>query len=146
MAVLMPVRSIEVPEHIAHEASMGLWERDPLLSARTVLTRPQGIGLVVAAVLYVIALVAAWRPTVIVTLLVVSVLFLIATAFKFHVSLAGARYDLADRIDPAELAALTDEELPTYTVLVPVFREANIVHQLVTNLGALDYRPTSSRS
>ncbi|WP_454129997.1 glycosyltransferase [Microbacterium aurum] len=135
----MSVRTIEIPEHIAHEASLGLWERDPLLSARTVLTRPQGAGLVIAAVLYVIALVVAWRPTVIVTLLVVSVVFLIATAFKFHVSLAGARYDAADRIDPAALEALTDEELPTYTVLVPVFREANIVHQLVTNLGALDY-------
>jgi len=32
-----------------------------------------------------------------------------------------------------------DHELPVYTILVPVYREANIVQKLVDNLGRLDY-------
>ena len=34
---------------------------------------------------------------------------------------------------------LDDRNLPRYTVLVPVFREANIVGQLIKNLGGIDY-------
>ena len=43
------------------------------------------------------------------------------------------------RVDPADIAALRDADLPIYTVLVPVFREARIVGRLVENLGRLDY-------
>ncbi|MBO1901992.1 glycosyltransferase [Leucobacter weissii] len=135
----MSVRTIRVSPEIAHDASQGLWERDPGLSARRVLSRPQGWGIAVCAFLYVLAAVLWTRDTIVATLLVTSLAFLSATAFKFWVSLRGARYDLADRIDPEEIAALDDAELPVYTVLVPVFREANIVHQLVDNLGAIDY-------
>ncbi len=39
------------------------------------------------------------------------------------------------------MAALRDVDLPVYTVLVPVYREANVVGDLVANLGALDYPP-----
>lgn len=135
----MSVRTIHVDPEIADDASLGLWRRQPILSARTVLTRAQGVGLVIAIVLFV-ALLAIWpQATLTVTIVAAGVVFLAATAFKFWVSLRGARYDLRDRVTPEELAALDDEELPVYTVLVPVFREANIVHQLVGNLGSLDY-------
>ncbi|WP_234983301.1 glycosyltransferase [Demequina sp. NBRC 110053] len=124
---------------VAHEATYGLWERDPRLSARVVVLRSQKIVLAVALIAFVVALVIAPVGTIIAVLGVSSVVFLASTAFKFWVSLRGARYDLVDHIDPAEIEALEDSELPVYTVLVPVFREANIVHRLVTNLGALDY-------
>ncbi len=126
-------------EHTAHEATYGLWERDPRLSARRVLLRSQKVVVAVAVIALGVALVLAPVGTIIAILGVSSVVFLASTAFKFWVSLRGARYDLVDHIAPAELDALQDDELPIYTVLVPVFREANIVHRLVTNLGALDY-------
>lgn len=34
---------------------------------------------------------------------------------------------------------LADEECPHYTVLLPAFREAAILHQLIENIGQLDY-------
>ena len=135
----MSVRTITADAETTRRATLGLWEQDPLLSARTVLTRTQGVHLAIALALYVAALVLFTQATLVVTLIGASLVFLGATSFKFWVSMRGARYDLADRIDPVELASLTDDELPVYTVLVPVFREANIVHQLVTNLGGLDY-------
>jgi cellulose synthase/poly-beta-1,6-N-acetylglucosamine synthase-like glycosyltransferase len=51
----------------------------------------------------------------------------------------GAKFDVVERISAAEVAALAEADLPRYTVLVPVFREANIVAQLVGNLGSIDY-------
>ncbi|MFA4945810.1 MAG: glycosyltransferase [Lentisphaeria bacterium] len=45
------------------------------------------------------------------------------------------------KVAPAEIAALPDAELPAYTVLVPLYKEANIAARLVTALGQLDYPP-----
>ncbi|MFD1719538.1 glycosyltransferase [Georgenia deserti] len=42
-------------------------------------------------------------------------------------------------LDPLWHHDRDDAELPVYTVLMPVFHEANIVEKLVTNIGALDY-------
>ena len=66
-------------------------------------------------------------------------MFLAGTVFKFFVAMLGAKFDVVERVTDADVAALTDLELPKYTVLVPVFREANIVAQLVANLGKIDY-------
>jgi glycosyltransferase XagB len=38
-------------------------------------------------------------------------------------------------------AAMTDAPLPLYTVLVPLFREASVVAELLASLRALDYPP-----
>jgi cellulose synthase/poly-beta-1,6-N-acetylglucosamine synthase-like glycosyltransferase len=46
---------------------------------------------------------------------------------------------VVERVTAEQVAAVDDSELPIYTVLVPVFREANIVGQLVRNLGAIDW-------
>ncbi|MTD15850.1 glycosyltransferase [Nakamurella sp. YIM 132087] len=32
-----------------------------------------------------------------------------------------------------------DESMPMYTILVPAFREANVIHKIIANLDALDY-------
>ncbi len=37
---------------------------------------------------------------------------------------------------------IADQNLPRYTILVPLFREAGVLAQLVANLKALDYPPT----
>jgi cellulose synthase/poly-beta-1,6-N-acetylglucosamine synthase-like glycosyltransferase len=69
----------------------------------------------------------------------ISLVFLAGTDFKFFIAMLGAKFDVVERVSDADVAALTDLELPKYTVLVPVFREANIVAQLVANLGKIDY-------
>ncbi len=44
-------------------------------------------------------------------------------------------------IGDAEVAALRDEELPVYTILLPLYKEAGIAEKLVRNIGQLDYPP-----
>jgi len=52
--------------------------------------------------------------------------------------LAGLRKDVV-AISAQELDALSDEQCPMYTVLVPLYKEAEIVEDLVRALEALDY-------
>jgi cellulose synthase/poly-beta-1,6-N-acetylglucosamine synthase-like glycosyltransferase len=104
-----------------------------------VLVTWQKVALVVALVLVVLAAVADLRAVVVTLSVVVGLAFLVGTGFKFWASLRGARMEHVTRTDAATLAALPDHELPRYTVLVPVYKEANIVANLIGNLGALDY-------
>lgn len=124
---------------IADEAANELFRQNPELSARTTFSRGQKVGIVL--LLAALAVTAVFFPVQVVIGIIcaVSLVFLAGTVFKFLVAMLGAKYDVVERVTDADVAALADHELPRYTVLVPVFREANIVAQLVNNLGKIDY-------
>ena len=65
--------------------------------------------------------------------------YLLVVAYKLyliHLSLGGAR-EMTFTED--ELSALTDGELPRYTILVPLYHEAETLPRLVKSLHAMDY-------
>jgi cellulose synthase/poly-beta-1,6-N-acetylglucosamine synthase-like glycosyltransferase len=124
---------------IADEAANELFRQNPELSARIVFSRGQKIGFIAIIVIGLIALVI-WPAAVVITAItVISVVFFAGTLFKFLVAMRGAKFDVVERVTKEQVDALKDSELPVYTVLVPVFREANIVGQLVGNLGRIDW-------
>jgi cellulose synthase/poly-beta-1,6-N-acetylglucosamine synthase-like glycosyltransferase len=129
-------------DHILDQAALGLWRRSARYSARTALYRRQGMGL--AAVLAIIVACAVLWPigTLQTASLVVSIAFLVTVAFKFIVCMAGTQREQHQAVTDAEVAALADEDLPVYTVLAPMFHEASVVGELITNLAALDYPPS----
>ncbi len=45
-------------------------------------------------------------------------------------------------VSPQTLDALTDADLPVYTILVPLYREANIASKIIARLDQLDYPKT----
>ncbi|MGA7146885.1 MAG: glycosyltransferase [Microbacterium sp.] len=138
-AVIVATLTDRLSAEYADQAADGLYRSNPVLSARNVLSRPQKIGAICLVVLVLVSLVVWPLATVIGLIGIASVVFLASTLFKFFVALRGSRYDLVARVRRDEIEALRDEELPMYTVLVPVFREARIVGRLVENLGRLDY-------
>jgi cellulose synthase/poly-beta-1,6-N-acetylglucosamine synthase-like glycosyltransferase len=124
---------------IADEAANELFRQNPALSARLVVSAGQRNGFIALLAVGLISLML-WPSAVVIALLaMVSVVFLAGTTFKFLVAMRGAKYDVVERVTAEQVAAVDDSELPIYTVLVPVFREANIVGQLVRNLGAIDW-------
>ena len=116
----------------------GLAGTFPELSARHQLARRQLIGLVglllagIAA--FVLVPVAAGTA-------------LMAAAIVLYTAVLGLRIDLMLRNDGSYRYSFSDEYLrqqndallPTYTVMVPAFREPEVIGQLVNNLLALDY-------
>ena len=126
-------------ERLESEAKWHLARTNAGASAHVVFTRGQKLGLVVAGAVLVTAAVLEPVWTLLAVLLGINLLFLAGILFKFVASLAGARSSLEMEISDQDVAALTDAELPTYTILVPVYREANIVGLLMENLAGLDY-------
>jgi cellulose synthase/poly-beta-1,6-N-acetylglucosamine synthase-like glycosyltransferase len=106
--------------------------------ARVVLShRQRGIGVGILVGLLVAALLAP-RALAIVFVALSTASFLAITVFKARLVRQSYLLHRAGRL--AESAsALPDYRLPTYTVLVPLYREANVVAPLVSHLSRLDY-------
>jgi len=131
--------SVVFRDELVARATLGLYYRSPQECAYTVMTRPQFIIFGAAMVLLLWGLVMATTTTLLAINLIINVGFLISIVFKFIAAMAGAQYERSEAVSDEEVAALTDDELPFYTILVPVYKEANIVGLLMRNLRALDY-------
>ena len=124
-------------ETVVDQATLGLWRRDHVQSARQMLLTGQRVllGLVLAGL--AAGIVLAPRPTITLASAAASLAFLAAVLFRIvvcAVGCAGTRTAVQ-----ADVAALDARDLPTYTVLVPVYQEADVVADLIDDLGALDY-------
>ncbi len=120
---------------LCEDAACGLSHWDAALSARGGATPRQLLAafalLVVAAFAFGAAPGAAW--------LALSVLLLVVFAGAVAQRLLVVAASLPPAAHPP--APAPDADLPVYTLIVPLFREARILPQLVRNLDALDYPP-----
>ena len=139
-------------------AAFELAEERPELSAADPIAAWQKVaGLALAGSIVVGALVD-WRACLLAVLLVLNVMFAVGVGFKIVTCLIGmARLRRLDEavappaVDPQRAGApepttarrsgydLTDDELPVFTILVPAYREANVVAEVVEHVSALDY-------
>ncbi|MGV8854094.1 MAG: glycosyltransferase family 2 protein [Devosia sp.] len=123
----------------SHRAREGLYEWKPEHSAKFTVTKAQKVSILAGLCLLAVALVAA--PTLTATWLmsVATAVYTLTFVFKFVLTWVGSsrRADIA--ISDEAVASLVDRDLPTYTVLVPMYREAKVLPLLAQALRALDY-------
>ncbi|MCJ8143705.1 glycosyltransferase [Ancylobacter sp. A5.8] len=119
---------------LAGHAAFGLWQSWPALSARTLgASRHLLVGLALLLVLLPVAMRVLPSPSMVVVALVLAALLLGWSALR----IAACTY--VPRPDPPPLR--DGPALPRYSLLVPLYREARIVPQLIEALEALDYPP-----
>src|SRR5579862_5040680 len=125
---------------LSRRAVLELAELDPQMSARTVFTTGQ---MFVAYGLFSVILAGlAYAPldTLIYLNIAISVFYLGNFVFKgILVSVGGGRSADLDETIAVEARALRTEDLPVFTVLVPMFREAVMLPHLAEALRNLDY-------
>ncbi|HYA05184.1 MAG TPA: glycosyltransferase family 2 protein [Xanthobacteraceae bacterium] len=125
---------------LSRRAVFELAELDPQMSARTVFTPPQMLAgyCLLSAVLAGLAF--APLATLIFINVAISVFYLGSFIFKgILVSIGGGRSADVDETVAIEARALRTEDLPVFTVLVPMFREAAMLPQIAQALRDLDY-------
>jgi cellulose synthase/poly-beta-1,6-N-acetylglucosamine synthase-like glycosyltransferase len=125
---------------LSHRAVFDLAERDPSMSAQTVFTT----GQVIFGYLLLSAALAGFAFAPVATLIVLNVamgvFYLGNFIFKgILVSVGGGRSADIDHTIAIEARALREEELPVFTVLVPMFREGKMLPGLAKALRAFDY-------
>lgn len=123
-----------------HDAVWALAERDPTLSAQTVATMPQLVFLFVLFSALIAGFYFAPFATFIVLNALLTLFYTGNFLFKAVLVWAGGDAQLAsaDAI-AAEARLMQDRDLPIYTVLVPMFREPEVLPILTNALRNLDY-------
>jgi len=124
---------------ILEEATLGLWRHDEDHSARRVLSSAQTVVAIAVLVITAEAFFLAPIGSAVILSAVVGVGFLVSVLFKFVVCMVGSRYEYTESVTENDIEALRDADLPLYTILVPAYREANVVGALMANLAELDY-------
>jgi glycosyltransferase XagB len=125
--------------YFTRQALDALAEKDPEVSARTVFTMPQllwGYG--------VFCLFGLWVfldtiHALIILNALMAVYFLGNFALKALLVWVGGSLRATRPIEAADIAALHDEALPIYTILVPMFKEPEVLPILAKALREMDY-------
>lgn len=123
-------------DFVAREA-LYAWKPDH--SAKQTFARSQILFAMGAAVALVVALVLAPWATLVVLMAAATTLYTLTFALKFLLTWVGASRSVDVQITDADVAALRDADLPSYTVLVPMYREAKVLPLLAGSLKKLDY-------
>jgi cellulose synthase/poly-beta-1,6-N-acetylglucosamine synthase-like glycosyltransferase len=126
-------------EEFSRQAIFQLLARSPEESAARVFTPAQLFVLYVGLMACVWNLSSDWWGTLRVALALLSGFYVAAVLFKLCVSLLGWARQSQRRVGVEDVAAVSDESLPLYTVLVPVYNEPAVVPLLLQALSRLDY-------
>jgi cellulose synthase/poly-beta-1,6-N-acetylglucosamine synthase-like glycosyltransferase len=125
---------------LSKRAVFELAELDPEMSARTVFTVPQMIAFYAFVTVVLAGLALAPLPTLIGLNVAFGLFYFGNFILKgVLISVGGGRSATLDETIAIEARALRDEELPIFTVLVPMFREAAMLPRLAQSLRDLDY-------
>ncbi|MCC3375093.1 glycosyltransferase [Cohnella sp. REN36] len=124
---------------LMQESTSKLIAEKPENSAHVTFTRRQKV--VLFAVLFVLAGCLAWNWlwTLIVLNIAVQLVYFTMSVIKFAIILFGTKRGAQLRFAPEEIAAVDERELPVYTILVPMYKESNVIPHLLRNIERLDY-------
>lgn len=119
-----------------------LLTRFPEESANRVLSDGQKVFFIALAIAFVAVLVLFPKTTLIVTMALSSLFYLSTSLYKFKLTYNALGHQYEVNVTQEELDALDERDLPMYTILVPLYREAAVVPRLVAGVGNLDYPKT----
>jgi glycosyltransferase XagB len=120
-------------------AREGLYSWKPEHSAKHTFSRSQLYWMAGIGITLLVALIAAPFQTLVAIMAAATTLYTATFLFKFVLTIVGSSRKVDMNISPEAVAAVRDDELPVYTVLVPMYREAKVLPLLVNALQKLDY-------
>lgn len=126
-------------EVLTHRAVHGLAEALPQFSAQTVFTTRQKVFFLTLIATTVAAAFYQTMTTLLVINIAVTVLLFAAFSFRALLLLRGVTGHAQKSVSPTTLANMGEATLPTYTLLIPMYRESEVLPQLVQAIRAIDY-------
>lgn len=93
----------------------------------------------VAAAIYLAVLLISPLPVLRWTLVVLAIGYVSVFAFRFLLAGIATIDDVMVDVTETELAGVNEPGLPLYTILLPLYREADAIPQLVEGIEGLDY-------
>jgi len=126
-------------EPYVKKAVFDLVQRDPESSALVTFTNSQLIVIFGLIAVVVTLLCLNFVDTSITINVLMSTFFLISIGFKLFLALVGSRFELFQAVTKEEVAQVRNDDLPVYTIQLPVYKEDKLIRKLIWNLQNLDY-------
>ena len=126
-------------EPYVKKAVFDLVQRDPESSALVTFTNSQLIVIFGLIALVSTLLCLNFVDTSITINVLMSTFFLISIGFKLFLALVGSRFELFQAVTKEEVAQVRNDDLPVYTIQLPVYKEDKLIRKLIWNLQNLDY-------
>jgi cellulose synthase/poly-beta-1,6-N-acetylglucosamine synthase-like glycosyltransferase len=108
-------------------------------SALQTITAKQGMVVGVLILLLVLGFIWDWRQASVVLISIIALGYLVHLVLDFGLAIAAIRQPSEEYIDSEIVYALRDADWPRYTILCPLYREAQVVPQFVAAMRKLDY-------
>ena len=121
-------------------ALLDLYYRNPDESAHKVLSTGQQIFILCAIEAFLVALVVSYAWTFAILFAAVNVAYFVIIPLKIYIAARGFQGSRGTvKFTHKQLAEAKDEDLPIYTVLVPVYHEAKVLPRVMLNIYQMDY-------
>jgi len=119
----------------------GLATRVPGVSAQRILSRQQRIVGISAILAVIICCVIDLVVTVSVLVSIITVFYVAAIVYRLVLFRASNRPQTTEVISDEEARAVPDSELPVYTVMIPAYREPEVINELIQRVSQFEYPP-----
>ncbi len=124
----------------SHESVFGLYETQPDNSAIVTFTSAQiVVMLAILLITGVFGLVFNRQKMMIGLMIVFQTIYLLMALGKFYIVMKGTRNDRQLRFSKEDIEAIDEHDLPIYTILIPVYKEKEVIHHLLQRISAMDY-------
>jgi hypothetical protein len=120
-------------------ALLDLYYRSPDESAHKVLFQNQKYWIIGVLLAILAAALVSSVLTFAILFAAVNIAYFIINPLKIYISVRGFQRSNITCITPEQVSEAKSEDLPVYTVLVPVFHEAKVLPQVMWNLYQMDY-------
>lgn len=118
---------------------VGLRQAAPEMSAYTVLSRRQKLGLIIAGVVLLAAAVANLMLTLQIVVALGTVMYGATLIYRLLLVRRGLQGSHMVRVSDEEALAVPDDQLPVYSVLVPAYREPEVISKIISAITRLNY-------
>jgi hypothetical protein len=117
-----------------------LYYRNPEESAYTVLTTGQKVFAFALIQVFLIALIISFSVTLAFLFAVLNIAYFLINPLKMYIAARGFQGSRGiAHLSHEHLSKVRDEDLPVYTVLVPVYHEATVLSHIMRNIYRMDY-------
>ena len=117
----------------------GLRQAAPDMSAHTVLSSGQKWGLITAAGVVIAGLALDWLLALQVVVAIGTVLYTATLVYRLVLVRKGLQGSHLVQVSDAQALAIPDRDLPVYSILVPAYREPEVIAKVIAAISGLDY-------
>jgi glycosyltransferase XagB len=116
-----------------------LADRVPDMSSRRLVSTGQRNVLLGVLLVLVLCLILAPLVTLEVVASIITLFYVVAVVYRAYLFSRSARADILETVTDEDARGYSDGDLPLYSVLIPVYKEAEVVQLLAENLGRMEY-------